>query len=207
LAVKMGAPALVREARAFGFNRKIPYELPIKNSLMPEPAEMTTWETAWAGVGQPVGEHDSPPGPQATVMQMALVAAGIANRGTVMAPHVVGSVRSPAGDTLARSLPRAFTRVTNVATANEVAGVMRRVVSDGSGKRARIRGVAIAGKTGTTEVSKGKPTNAWFIAFAPAENPQVAVAIMLEEGGVGGKVAAPAAKPVIETALEVQAGK
>lgn len=207
LAVQMGAPALVREARAFGFNRKIPYELPVRNSLMPEPDEMTTWETAWAGVGQPVGEHESPPGPQSTVLQMALVAAGIANRGTVMAPHVVGSVRSPTGDTLARTMPRAFTRVTNASTADEVARVMRRVVSEGSGKRARIKGVTIAGKTGTAEVSKDKPTNAWFIAFAPAENPKVAVAIMLEGAGVGGKVAAPAAKPVIEAALEAQGGK
>jgi peptidoglycan glycosyltransferase len=138
---------------------------------------------------------------------MALVAAGIANRGTVMAPHVVGSVRSPTGDTLARTQPRAFTRVTNASTADEVARVMRRVVSEGSGKRARIKGVSIAGKTGTAEVSKDKPTNAWFIAFAPAENPRVAIAIMLEGGGVGGKVAAPAAKPVIEAALEAQGDK
>jgi peptidoglycan glycosyltransferase len=97
--------------------------------------------------------------------------------------------------------------VTNPATADEVARVMRRVVSEGSGKRARIKGVTIAGKTGTAEVSKSKPTNAWFIAFAPAENPEVAVAILLEGGGVGGRVAAPAARPVIEAALAAQAGK
>ena len=77
---------------------------------MPDPAEMTTWETAWAGVGQPVGEHESPAGPQATVLQMALVAAGIANDGVVMAPHVVGLVRDPDGpDARRRTSPRAFT--------------------------------------------------------------------------------------------------
>jgi peptidoglycan glycosyltransferase len=66
--------------------------------------------------------------------------------------------------------------------------------------------VKVAGKTGTAEVGKGKPTNAWFIAFAPADNPTVAMAIMIEGGGLGGRVAAPAAKTVLQTALEVQEG-
>jgi peptidoglycan glycosyltransferase len=207
LAVELGAPALVTEARAFGFNKKVPFELPIKTSLMPDPAEMTTWETAWAGVGQPVGEHKSPAGPQVTVYQMALVAAGIANGGTVMAPHIVDSVRDPNGETLATTNARAFTRASDRIVAAEVSEVMQRVVSDGSGRRADIKRVTVAGKTGTAEVGKGKPTNAWFIAFAPAENPTVAIAIVIEGGGVGGRVAAPAAKPVIQAALEAQKGK
>ena len=95
---------------------------------MPDPAEMTTWETAWAGVGQPVGEHESPAGPQATVLQMALVAAGIANDGVVMAPHVVGSVRDRAGRELASTRPKAFTTATDAATAEQVSGIMQKVV-------------------------------------------------------------------------------
>jgi peptidoglycan glycosyltransferase len=67
--------------------------------------------------------------------------------------------------------------------------------------------VKVAGKTGTAEVGKGLPTNAWFIAFAPADNPTVAMAIMIEGGGVGGQVAAPAAKPVLEAALAAQKGR
>ncbi len=207
LAVQMGAPALVKQADRFGFDTKVPYELPVKTSLMPDPAEMTTWETAWAGVGQPVGEHESPAGPQSTVLQMALVAAGIANKGVVMVPQVVGSVRDRAGRELAGSRPKAFTTATDAATAEQVNGIMQKVVSGGSGARAQIDGVKVAGKTGTAEVGKGQPTNAWFIAFAPADNPTVALAIMIEGGGIGGQVAAPAAKPVLEAALRAQSGK
>ena len=207
LAVRLGAPALVKQAQAFGFNQKVPFELSVKNSLMPNPAEMTTWETAWAGVGQPVGEHKSPAGPQVTVLQMALVAAGIADNGTVMAPYVVGSVRDANGQTMATTNPRAFTRATDPDTAAQINGVMQKVISAGSGSKAAIDGVKVAGKTGTAEVGKGKPTNAWFIAFAPAERPTVAMAIMIEGGGVGGQVAAPAAKPVLEAALAAQKGK
>ena len=207
LAVQMGAPALVKQADQFGFDAKVPYELPAKTSLMPDPAEMTVWETAWAGVGQPVGEHESPAGPQATVLQMALVAAGIANDGVVMAPYVVDSVRDRSGRELATTNAKAFTTATDPATAEQVTQIMQKVVSGGSGARAQIEDVAVAGKTGTAEVGKGQPTNAWFIAFAPAENPTVAVAIMIEGGGVGGQVAAPAAKPILQAALKAQKGK
>ncbi|MCL2680678.1 MAG: FtsW/RodA/SpoVE family cell cycle protein, partial [Coriobacteriia bacterium] len=84
LAVELGPEHLVDQSEKFGFNRRIPFDLNIQNSLMPDPSLMTVWETAWAGIGQPVGEHpDTHPGPQATVYQMALVAAGIANEGVI----------------------------------------------------------------------------------------------------------------------------
>lgn len=207
VAVKMGAPALVKQADLFGFNRDYGYEIGAKKSLMPDPSEMTTWETAWAGVGQPVGEHDSPAGPQATVMQMALVSAGIANGGQVMKPHVVGAIRDSLGREVGATRPQTMTRATDAATAATVTGIMETVVSNGSGTQARIAGVRVAGKTGTAEVGKGKPTNAWFIAFAPADNPTVALAIMIEGGGVGGQVAAPAARPVLQAALAAQKGR
>jgi len=81
---------------------------------------------------------------------------------------------------------------------------MVQVVKSGSGTRAAVKGVQVAGKTGTAEVGAGKPTHAWFIAFAPADEPTVALAIVLEGAGVGGQVAAPAAKPVLEAALRWQ---
>lgn len=204
LAVEMGAPALVQQSERFGFNKESPYELPVKTSLMPDPAEMTTWETAWAGVGQPVGEHESPAGPQATALQMALVSAGIANGGQVMAPYVVERITDPAARELAATRPRLWTRATDPATAAEVAMLMRYVVTNGSGARAQVQGVKVAGKTGTAEAGKDRQTHAWFIAFAPAENPTVAMSIVLEESGVGGRVAAPAARPVLEAALKAQ---
>jgi peptidoglycan glycosyltransferase len=81
---------------------------------------------------------------------------------------------------------------------------MMGVVKVGSGTRAQIAGVDIAGKTGTAEVGQGRATNAWFIAFAPAENPTVVVAILIEGGGLGGRVAAPAARPILQAALKAQ---
>jgi peptidoglycan glycosyltransferase len=116
-------------------------------------------------------------------------------------------VRDNTGQTMASTNPRALFTATDQATAAQVAATMEKVVSAGSGHRAAISGVKVAGKTGTAEVGKGRPTNAWFIAFAPAENPTVAMAIMIEGGGVGGKVAAPAAKPVLEAALAAQKSK
>jgi peptidoglycan glycosyltransferase len=208
VAVQMGAGVLVKQAESFGFNREVPYDLTVKTSLMPVATEMTTWETAWAGIGQPVGEHASPAGPQASVYQMALVAAGIANKGTVMRPYLIDHITAPDGGAslLSKAVPQRWTRACQPATAAEVTEAMKQVVASGSGARAQLRDVAVAGKTGTAEVGRGKPTNAWFIGFAPADNPTVALAVLVEGGGLGGRVAAPAAQSVLQAALKAQKG-
>jgi peptidoglycan glycosyltransferase len=169
---------------------------------MPDPDEMTRWETAWAGVGQPVGEHDSPPGPQVTALQMALIAAGIANDGVVMRPYLLDSITDRAGRVLSATQPRRWLTATDATTANTVTEMMVTAVKSGSGTRARVPGVSVAGKTGTAETGKSVDTHAWFIAFAPADAPRIAVAIVLENAGVGGQVAAPAAQPILVKALE-----
>jgi peptidoglycan glycosyltransferase len=209
VAVDMGADKLVKQAEGYGFNQKIPFDLSIKTSLMPKPGEMTEWETAWAGIGQPVGEHESPAGPQASVYQMALVAAGIANGGEVMRPYVVDRILAPDGSSsiLSQTQPTRWRRATDVTTANLVTDAMKQVVKSGSGARAAIPDIAVAGKTGTAEVGADKPTNAWFIGFAPADDPQVAIAVLIEGGGQGGRVAAPTAKPVLQAALKAQGVK
>jgi peptidoglycan glycosyltransferase len=203
LATDIGSAGLVERAESFGFNSIPPFELPTVASLMPDPTEMTEWETAWAGIGQPVGEHESPPGPQVTPLQMALVAAGIANDGVVMQPYVVSAVTDRSGLILSETAPRQWNRAMDAALADRVTAIMVKVVNAGTGMAARIPGVAVAGKTGTAEVGKGIKEHAWFIAFAPAEDPRVALAIVLENSGVGGAVSAPAAKPVLELALEL----
>ena len=204
VAVKLGPQRLVAQAGKFGFDKKIPYELPVLTSLMPDPSEMTTWETAWSGIGQPVGEHTSPAGPQATVFQMALVASGLANDGKVMKPYVISEIggKSSSG-ILSTTKGSVLTTACSPSVANEVTDAMKAVVKVGSGRGAALSGVEVAGKTGTAEIGKDKTPNAWFIAFAPADNPQVALAIMLENGGQGGRIAAPAAKQVLEEALSV----
>lgn len=201
LAVDLGARDLVAQSERFGFGSEPPVEIPSTASLMPDSGEMTTWETAWAGVGQPVGEHESPPGPQATALQMALVAAGIGNNGTVMEPHLIERIADEAGRTLSETRPRVWSTATDAATAATVTDLMVGVVQSGSGARAAIPGVKVAGKTGTAEAGKNVATHAWFIAFAPAENPRVAVAVILENAGVGGQIAAPLARTVLEAGL------
>jgi peptidoglycan glycosyltransferase len=148
-----------------------------------------------------VGEHDSPAGPQVTPLQMALVASGIANDGVVMRPYVIGSVSDRAGRVLTPTTPRSWKTALDAETAAKVADIMVSVVTSGSGMRAQIPGVTVAGKTGTAEAGKSVETHAWFIGFAPAEQPRVAIAIVLENAGVGGQVAAPAARRVLEAAL------
>ena len=208
LAVEMGPAKLVQQSEDFGFNRDIPFELGISRSLMPNPSLMTTWETAWAANGQPVGEHeDSHPGPQSTVFQMALIAAGIANDGVVMRPFVVDHVVSPGGQRaiLSQTRPAQFSRATSPETARLLTDSMVQTTNAGTGGAAAIPGVQVAGKTGTAEVGRDLPTNAWYIGFAPAENPTVAVAVMIEGGGSGGRAAAPLARSVMEAALTAQA--
>lgn len=199
----IGATKLVATSEHFGLNSAVPFELPDVASLMPDASEMTVWETAWAGVGQPVGEHESPPGPQVTPLQMALVAAGIANDGVIMRPYVIDAVSARNGEVLTATRPRQWRKATDPATAATVTDIMVSAVENGSGSRAKIPGVKVAGKTGTAEVGKSVNTHAWFIAFAPADQPRVAMAIVLENAGVGGSVAAPAARGVLETALGV----
>jgi peptidoglycan glycosyltransferase len=204
LGVTLGAGPLVDQARAYGFDAPVPFELPVAPSLMPDPAVMTTWETAWAAVGQPVGAA-AVKGPVATVMQMALVAEGVAHDGVVMRPYVVDHTADPAGAPILTTQPRTLTTATDPGTASIVRSMMVGVVTSGSGTAARIPGVTIAGKTGTAEVGKSVPTDAWFVAFGPAatgQTPTIAVAIVLESAGVGGAVAAPAARQVLQAALK-----
>ncbi|MCL2437820.1 MAG: FtsW/RodA/SpoVE family cell cycle protein [Coriobacteriia bacterium] len=207
LAVDVGAEDLVQQSEDFGFNQRIPFELHVNSSLMPHPENMTTWELAWAGIGQPVGEHDDDnPGPQTNAFQMALVAAGIANDGVVMRPYVIDHVVSASGQRsiLSQTRPTEFSRAMSAETAQLVADSMIQTTNAGTGGRAAIPGVQVAGKTGTAEVGTDRPSNAWYIGFAPAENPTVAVAVMVEGAGQGGRSAAPAARQVMETALQAQ---
>jgi peptidoglycan glycosyltransferase len=203
MAVDLGAGPLVGQARGFGFDSIPPIEIPAEASVMSRPELMTEWELAWAGIGQPVGEHEGPIGPSATPLQMALVAAGIANDGVVMEPHLVGRVTDFGGRTLRTVEPAPWMEATGPATADQVTDIMVEVVESGTGRAAQLPDATVAGKTGTAEIGDDLPTHAWFIAFAPAESPRVAIAVLVEQGGTGGAVAAPLARDVLQTALEV----
>ena len=176
--------------------------------------------SAVASVGPPAGsfDNDKPSFARAgigqdpvavTPLQMALVAAGIGNGGVIPLPHVARDITDADGGLLRTIAPEPWLTCTSPATALEVTNMMVQVVnsSNGTGTRARIPGVTVAGKSGTAQTGvEGAPPHAWFMAFAPAEAPEFAVAVILEgEGGTseqtGGQVAAPLARAMLEGAL------
>ena len=202
---ELGAERLVNGADAFGFNHDIEFALPLYTSLMPDPQDMTEWETAWAAAGEPVGEnntdnHPSPAGPQATVLEMALVGAGIANDGVIMQPYLVDGVYNANGERSLTATPTKLFQATSKETAQEFKDILVGVVKQGTGTAAAIEGVDVAGKTGTAE--KEDSNDSWFVGMAPADNPQVVVAVIIEDGEEG--VGASKAQNVLRVALQVQ---
>ena len=203
LGVEMGADMLAKTAEDFGFDQDIKFDLPLAKSLMPKPEEMTEWETAWAAAGEPVGEHESPAGPQSTVLEMAMVGCAIANNGVIQKPYLVDSIYNAEGKCSFTASPSTLMTATNSATANRVKSVLEGVVASGTGGAAAVSGVKIAGKTGTAET--GKPIDdSWFVGIGPSENSRVVVAIVLEEGSDLPGGAASRAQGVLRTALQVQ---
>jgi penicillin-binding protein A len=154
---------------------------------------------ALAGIGQ--GDVATSP------LQMALVAAAIGNGGIVMQPHVGAEIRDSNGDLVRRIDSTEWRTASSATTAQAVTSMMTEVVQSGTGTAAQIAGVSVAGKTGTAQIDGFGAPHAWFVAFAPAEAPTVAVAVIVEHGGsfgsdaTGGRVAAPIAARVLRVAL------
>ena len=206
LGVQLGAEKLVDYAKLFGFNMDIDFDLPLATSVMPDAADMTTWETAWAAAGEPVGEsktasHPSPAGPQATVLEMALAGCGIANDGVVMQPYLVDGIYNADGKRSYTASPTKLSQAVSADTAERVRTVLEGVVKNGTGTAAAIDGVTVAGKTGTAE--HNGYNDVWFVGMAPSEDCSVVVALVIEKGE-SSEYAAGLAQNVIKTALEVQ---
>jgi cell division protein FtsW (lipid II flippase)/cell division protein FtsI/penicillin-binding protein 2 len=201
IADDLGSEALVSYAKKFGFNNSsLALDFSLSTSLMPDPAEMTQWETAWAGVGQPVGEHQSPAGPQATVMQMAVCMSAIANNGVAVHPYIIQKVVSASGATTYQTQPQILGQVISEKTAQTEREILSTVVTSGTGTQAQVDGANVIGKTGTAETGKAN-SDAWFVGTAEANGKSVTVAIIIEQGDSGGDVAAPKASNVFNAAL------
>jgi peptidoglycan glycosyltransferase len=138
-----------------------------------------------------------------TPLQMAMVAGAVANHGVVMKPYVVGRVTGPGGGVIKRTHPEKYRRAMRTSTANDITRMMEAVVTGGTGTAAQIPGIQVAGKTGTAETGgAGTLNTTWFIAFAPANAPRVAIAVVLQnQTGAGGTTAAPIAKAVMQALL------
>ncbi len=200
LGIDIGAERLVSGSEKFLFNTAVDFDLPLAMSLMPDPDQMTQWETAWAAAGEPVGQHTSPAGPQATVLEMAMAGSAIANGGTIMQPYLVDSVYNSAGERSYTASPAKLAQAVSSATASRTLEVLKGVVSSGTGTAASIPGISVAGKTGTAEKADGN--DSWFVGIAPADNPTVVVAIVIEHGDEGEGAAK--AQNVLRSALQVQ---
>jgi peptidoglycan glycosyltransferase len=198
LGLELGGEKIRAQAAKFGFGDAL--QIPMRVSVSSVPADLNAPQAAQAAIGQ----YDV----RTTPLQMAMVAAGIANGGRVMTPYLIDSVRSANLDIIQSTPdPVELSQATSEHTASTLTKMMVSVVDHGSGARAQIDGVKVAGKTGTAQHDPGKPPHAWFISFAPAVDPKVAVAVVVEDGGVtgseigGGRVAAPIARAVMEAVL------
>jgi peptidoglycan glycosyltransferase len=135
---------------------------------------------------------------------MAMVAAAIANEGTVLAPQLMSRITDRGGSNVREQRPEEIGQAASAATARQLTEMMRGVVDEGTGTAAALTGLSVAGKTGTAETGDTGRNQAWFIGFAPAENPEIAVAVVIEDtAGTGGGVAAPVAGAVMQAALDV----
>ncbi|WP_049558061.1 peptidoglycan D,D-transpeptidase FtsI family protein [Nonomuraea sp. SBT364] len=146
---------------------------------------------------------------QMTPLQMAMIAAGIANDGTVMKPYLVNKITDSKGDTIDEAEPDELTEAVSPETAGKLRDMMVSVVQNGTANQAQVAGVQVAGKTGTAETAEGQAPHAWFISFAPANDPQIAMAVLVESGAArvgaeatGGGTAAPIARTVMEAVLK-----
>jgi penicillin-binding protein A len=199
----LGAPTILDYARRFGFYEDPPVDLPSgerspsglyqRGRLLPRSQERNADPGRLA-----FGQERM----QVTPLQMAMVAGGIANGGVVMKPTLTDRIRKPDGTVLTRIRPEELRRAVKREVAGEIASMMEGVVSSGTGTAAQIPGVRVAGKTGTAETGVAGRNTTWFIAFAPVDDPQVAIAVVLQnQTATGGEVAAPIAKRIMQALL------
>ncbi|HEU5034698.1 MAG TPA: penicillin-binding protein 2 [Mycobacteriales bacterium] len=191
LGLKLGQDRLRAQAQAFGFGSSFDIPLPVATSVFP--SDIPPPQVAFSAIGQ---FSDA-----VTPLQMAMVAAGVANHGVVMKPYLVQKTLAPDLSTLSTAQPQQLSRAVSPGVAAQLTQMMEGVVRSGTGTAAQLPGIAVAGKTGTAENVPGKPTHAWFICFAPAQNPRVAVAVLVENGGTGGVAAAPIARQIMQAVL------
>jgi peptidoglycan glycosyltransferase len=204
VAEQVGKPTLARYMRRFGFDAKPQLDYPAEE--MSASGEYAAGErllsptSPLVDVGRMgIGQDKL----RVTALQMAEVAAAVADRGRLMAPHLTARIVDPEGRTVQRISPRVQSVVMKPSTAAAVTSMMEAVVNEGTGEAARIPGVQVAGKTGTAETQIGSElNNVWFIAFAPATNPTVAIAVTVKGvPGYGATYALPIARRVMEVLL------
>jgi len=195
--VTIGQDTLNRYTEAFGFGHRFEVPMPVTPSVFPN--DLSEDRLMLASFGQ---EDD-----RVTPLQVALMSAAIGNGGKLMEPTLVEKVIAPDLSELQTHQPSVYNTPISEQTAATVTQMMVASVANGAASNARIGGVDVAGKTGTAENGADDPYTLWFTGFAPATDPEIAIAVVVENGGgrgqsaFGNQVAAPIAKRVIEAVL------
>jgi peptidoglycan glycosyltransferase len=197
LAMELGNDKLKATAEKFFFNKEVPKDgIVIDNSKFPDIPKTEKGNIAQSGIGQS--------SILASPMEMALVASTVANNGVMMSPMIVNQILTYEGEKIRSIEPKVAATVTTPQIAGILKDYMKDVVSKGTGKNAAVAGINVAGKTGTADHDSNgnSEPHSWFIGFAPYEDPQIAFAVIVEDGGTGGSVAAKIASGVVKTALK-----
>ncbi|OFI07495.1 penicillin-binding protein A [Clostridium acetireducens DSM 10703] len=196
LGLELGNSRLKDTAEKFFFNKNIPSDdIVIENSKFPTLKSYEKGNIAQSAIGQATV--------LSTPMEMALITSTIANDGVMMKPKLVKEILSYKGERVQDLEPEQIGKIMTNDESRIIKEFMREVVRSGTGRGASVEGVEVCGKTGTADHREGgyAPPHSWFIGFAPYDNPKVAVAVIVEEGGQGGIAAARIASEVIRTAL------
>src|ERR687891_275207 len=199
--LRLGAERLVEQAHRFGFSERIDFDIPFQEGAIPD---VGAFEQDLPAVAQSaIGQRDV----ATNVLHLALIAGAIGNGGVLMEPKLVAEIRDQSGRVIRGLEPEMWGRPMSGRNARTLTQMMQAVVDAGTGTAAQIPGVAVAGKTGAAQQAGGEPPHAWFVGFAPAGRPTIAVAVVVLNGGdlgseaTGGALSAPIAKRVMELAL------
>lgn len=190
LGLKLDLNSLKHTADQLLFNSDLPLSVACNKSSYTMEGGADTWQILQTSIGQ--GQT------QITPIHNAMITAAVANGGTLMNPYLIDHVENTGGDVIKKFMPKSYGNLMTAEESANLTELMRAVVTEGTGSALKSDAYTVAGKTGSAEFDKEKETHAWFVGFAPADQPRLVVSVIVEEGGSGGQTAAPIARAIFD---------